>query len=191
MKNKKVLPLIAGVIEKQTGVSLEDLQGKNRQRPLTDARKLLIAAGRDLEMSYAEIGRFLNRHYATMIELYKGHQNLVDVDEEYAAQVAAFNTELHSNYKLNLTSMKIVKFAPEPDLWPEQYTDLFQINEDARTEDVNAAISEALVAADTPLHERTDRQVFTDSQTLVDELKDALYGYEIPFRHTHIPAHYG
>lgn len=53
------------------GLSVDDLTGKSRRADITDARSLLSYMLRERGFQYAEIGRLLNRSYATIYYLEK------------------------------------------------------------------------------------------------------------------------
>lgn len=60
------------VIARKNGISVGLLVGKNRKRGVVDIRASLVKTLRkDWHMSYAAIGRLLNRDHATAMLLYK------------------------------------------------------------------------------------------------------------------------
>ena len=87
--------------------------------------------------------------------------------------------------------MKNVKFEDEPELWPEEFTDCFNLEKNIDQISADNAIEAALTEADHPPYFRQNNFVYTSDQLLVDAFKDQFYGQEISFRHTHIPEHYG
>lgn len=68
----KVLTKVA----KEFGVSVADLLGKSRARLLVDARMAVVVRLRDLKepWSYPRLGRLLNRHYSTCINLMQRYE---------------------------------------------------------------------------------------------------------------------
>jgi hypothetical protein len=84
-----------------------------------------------------------------------------------------------------------VRFPEEPALWPETYTDCFAFDLNAALGDINECVRAAFLQSGESPHTMQGRCLFTDSQAMVDCLKDEAYGYEIAFRHTHIPERNG
>ncbi|MEO0626656.1 MAG: hypothetical protein AAFY91_06685 [Bacteroidota bacterium] len=88
--------------------------------------------------------------------------------------------------------MSHINFHDDPDLWPEEWTDCFQIDLNANTKDVGKSLLDAAKQSNVannqdfvvfPQH----HILFTSHQYFVDCIKDELYGAEIAFSHTHIP----
>jgi hypothetical protein len=90
-----------------------------------------------------------------------------------------------------------IRFAHEPDLWPEEWTDCFRVDLNHDADEYREAI--AVVLEETG-HDPTQRKgaeydhlpvmrIFvTDSQLLAERLREELYGREIAYACTHIPA---
>jgi hypothetical protein len=185
-----VLELTAGQIGEFYGIKPAELRGRERGMRIMDVRRIFVGLAQGAGESISAIARFLNRDRSTILHLLRTHQYFYNTYPDYANKVNRVKQELQSKYKLH-PFMKQVTFPKQPDLWPEQYTDLFLIDESEDIENVQQSVQVALDGADSPVHLFEGRMVFTDSQLLVDELKDVLYGAEIAFQHTHIPEHYG
>lgn len=89
--------------------------------------------------------------------------------------------------------MQPINFREEPPLWAEQYTDLFNFEIKTDSELLKQAVGKSVETFETgtDYYKLENGCIAVDNQLLVDELKEQLYGFEIVYRHTHIPQFYG
>lgn len=177
-------------------ISEEDFFSGSHKPLYVDARRVATYVARHLGYTYEQIGTGINRHHATVISLYNSYNDLAPHTPRMQAARKHVMRQLRKITKATIQKMdeiknRAVSFQPEPKLWPETWTDCFTVCSNSNSNNVDEAISEAVTNADVPSYERQGNHIFTDNQLLADELKDSLFGYEIAFRHTHIPEHYG
>jgi len=163
--------------------------GKVGTAKVTDARRAVAMIGKQQGYSLNKIGRAINKHHSSVHHYQVTGQSFVNQDDPFKGKLHDTVRELNINIA---TIMKSFSFEPGPPLWPEQYTDYFTFDVNTEEHKIANCIKEAVAEAAEPTYEtRGVRHLFTDNQVLVDELKDAAYGYEIPFQHVHVPEHYG
>lgn len=61
------LAKIAGDVSEVSGVSIDEMKGRSRNRQTVDARQLCYWQGRKAGLSLPEIGRFFNRDHTTVL----------------------------------------------------------------------------------------------------------------------------
>lgn len=86
-----------------------------------------------------------------------------------------------------------VNFNKEPDMWPEEFTDLFSFDTNATPAQVEECISGAVRRVNSNSHYKqlNSHQFVSNDQIFVEELGDSAYGCELIFQHTHIPKSFG
>lgn len=191
MATKYTIQAIALATCEIFNIDLTQLKGKAKNPYFVDARRVFATIAKEYGYTTLKTGEYLGKDHSTIVYYLKKQEDLITYDADLRKKQDGTRTKLRSYFRSTKEVMTKVDFEPAPNLWPEQYTDHFVVCNRATGESVNAAIKEALIAADIPTYDRQGTHVFTSNQLLVDELKDALYGAEIPFIHTHIPEHYG
>lgn len=87
--------------------------------------------------------------------------------------------------------MPKIEFRKEPPLWPEEYTDFFNINTNAYEGELKEGVERALEnfehGCDYLFINST--QIAVENQLAVFELMEMLYGLEVAYQHTHIPKY--
>lgn len=189
---------IAIIVSRAMGLSFEAVYSSNRKPAIVDARRIIVIIGRDLGYSLQAIGQSMGRHYSSIIHLESTYKDLFDTDLTFRAHalhaLKAFNLIIQLSKKSESMDNSKLTFAPEPELWPEEWTDIFSFDQKKLAENKDLILDCILTAAKNagnPIYKIHLGHVFTDHQVMVDELKDELYGAEIPFRHIHIPEYYG
>lgn len=189
---------IAIIVSRAMGLSFESVYSSSRKPAVVDARRIIVIIGRELGYSLQAIGQSMGRHYSSIIHLERTYKDLFDTDLTFRAHalhaLKAFNLIIQLSKSEERMDNSKLTFAPEPELWPEEWTDAFSFDLQQLEKDrasIEDAINAASERADNPPHAFALGHVFTSHQVLVDELKDQLYGAEIPFRHIHIPEYYG
>lgn len=167
-----------------TGVPEKAILSQGRREAVADARKIVASIAYQNGMTLQAIGTALNRHHSSVLYSIGAVEALTTTDDKFRHWI----TEVRSRINGKKTQiMSKIKFDDGPLLWPEAYTDHFVFAEEVDMQTLDECLQGASREAGEPPYYRKDRHVITDSQMLVDELKDAAFGYELPFQHTHIP----
>lgn len=75
---------LKNIVCKEFNIKVKDLDSKCRLRNFVDARKVYSSIMRDYyKRGYTHIGNDLNKNHATIINLIKGHENLIVTDTFY------------------------------------------------------------------------------------------------------------
>lgn len=166
-----------------TGFSYAQITGNRQTRNLVDARRIISSVARWNFFTWQEIGNAINRDHSTAICLDKKFDDLYESDSDFKEKTDAVLKNL------NIPMTKAPKFNLEPPDWMAGYTDLFNV--DSRTD--KTYWQDCLRNATDGFEHDTDFVILgkyliaVDNQLCVQQLAEMLYGFEIPFRHTHIP----
>jgi hypothetical protein len=165
-------------------VSEKDISSQKRKSNIVDARKMYCLLCSQFDFTLTQIGDPINRHHSSVIHLRKSGEDLMKYDVRFK--------ELYGKVQplVNKAAESEIKFDKAPPLWPEEWTDHFVLNSNSDKDLKEQAVITAATEAGEPIYQVEGNHVYTNSQKMVDDLKDQLYGYEIPFQHTHIPEHY-
>lgn len=60
---------LALLIETTTGISVMRMKGKQRTKKVVEARRIFACMAHSLDYSYSEIGRFLNKHHSSVMDM--------------------------------------------------------------------------------------------------------------------------
>lgn len=173
-------------------IEVADIMGKSRKSRLAEARRIVSGISRRFGWNLARIGRAMNRDHSTVMYQIEKFEHFLKNEDDYRDLVEQVQKKLQTIFKAtNIMNMKKVNFETAPNLWPEEFTDHFVFDGNSDKELLEECLEHAIEEADNPIYELRGLHLFTDSQILVDALKDQLYGYEIAFQHTHIPEYYG
>lgn len=62
------LDMIAGAVSQATGIRITQMKGRQQSKPVVEARKLVAEMAHALGLSASEIGRYLNKNHATILD---------------------------------------------------------------------------------------------------------------------------
>ena len=97
LEQRAELEMILNLVSQSTGVSVEELKSRKRNKTIVFARRIYLYFAREsTQFSYASISSYLNRDHATAIHQIREHHNAMDVnaksgpDREYLDMYADF-----------------------------------------------------------------------------------------------------
>jgi len=73
---------------------IEDIKGLSRIPGLMDLRRIIVHKAKEAGYSYPEIGKYLNRTHATVIQTIKSYECYVKYDSVFASFAAACEAEI-------------------------------------------------------------------------------------------------
>lgn len=178
-----------------TGVSHASILGKSRKRKIVDARKIIVWYARMNRYTVIDIGKRLNRHHTSILNLTQSYLSLFQTDEQFKSHSQAVDKKLRSlkfkNKIKRINAMKKNEFLEVPPLWPEEATNLFNFDINTSVETIKACVCDASKEADNAEYDfLNDFQLITSNQMFVESIVVYAFGYEIPFNHHFIPAEY-
>ena len=89
------LTAIQEAVVKSTGFTLEELSGKSRIRPLSDARKIYCKLARTYtEFSWYAIGQSIKKDHATVMHNARACDSLMQYDKKFAKKMHSCMDEI-------------------------------------------------------------------------------------------------